>query len=70
MSLSIDIKFVFEEQDANGETCHDCGKLLTDKKYILMMQTGEAEYVSIKAFDATFCRECAGDDEGTKELEK
>ena len=54
--LSINIKFDYEEQDANGETCAICGELITGKKFIPYIQIGKPEEVAY--LTQVICQSC------------
>ena len=54
--LSINIKFDYEEQDGNGETCAICGELITGKKFIPYIQIGKPEEVAY--LNQVICQSC------------
>lgn len=54
--LSINIKFDYEEQDGNGETCTICGELITGKKFTPYIQIGKPEEVAY--LNQVICQSC------------
>ena len=54
--LSINIKFDYEEQDGNGETCTICGEMIKEKKFIPYIQIGKPEDVAY--LNQVICQSC------------
>jgi len=54
--LSINIKFDYEEQDGNGETCTICGEMIKEKKFVPYIQIGKPEDVAY--LNQVICQSC------------
>lgn len=56
MGFGISIQIIYQEDDSNGDICNNCEFEIVGKRYVMMLQIGEA--MNAKPLNYQLCRSC------------